>query len=100
MKKQEYDELFPLERLEKGDKAIIKVRYLGVATEKDFNKYKDVPDGVYEAVCVGNGKLECKEYPVLSGKYNWWMGDKWGCTYGIYADEKKSINTTQYLESK
>lgn len=89
MKNKEYSKCFPLERLEKGDKAIIKVSYNGVATEKDLKKYKHVPDGEYEAIYVGNGRLECKEYPVLSGKYNWWYGDKWGCRYGIYADEMK-----------
>ena len=91
MKNQEYSSCFPLERLEKGDKAIIRVRYLGGAREKDLKKYKDVPDGEYEAIYVGNGRLECKEYPVLSGKYNWWHGDKLGCTYGIYADEMEEL---------
>jgi hypothetical protein len=28
---------------------------------------------------------------VLNGRYNFWHGDKWGCTYGIYADEVKWI---------
>jgi hypothetical protein len=81
----------PLARLEKGDKAVIKVHafHSSIVREKDLKKYKDVPDGEYEAICVDDYKLECKEYPVLNGRYNFWHGDKWGCTYGIYADEVK-----------
>lgn len=89
MKNKDYDKSFPLARLEKGDKAIIKVNMFDVTIikDKDIKKYKDVPNGVYEAICIDEYKLECKEYPVLSGRYNFWHGDKWGCSYGIYADE-------------
>lgn len=86
MKNTNYDSSQPLKRLEKGDKAIIRVRKFSTK-EKDKIKYKDVPNGVYEAVCTKPFYLECKEYPVLSGRYTFWYGNKWGCTEGIYADE-------------
>lgn len=82
----------PLARLEKGDKAIIKVCKLlpsDLLSDKDKKKYSKVPNGEYKAICIGECKLECEEYPVLSGKYNLWHGDKWGTRYGIYADEYK-----------
>lgn len=91
MKNIQYDTSMPLARLETGDKAIIKVNMFDstIVKDKDIKKYKDVPNGVYEAICVGEYKLECKEYPVLSGRYTFWHGSKLGCTYGIYADEMK-----------
>lgn len=91
MKNKEYDGYFPLARLEKGDKAIIRVNKLpdSIIPDKDKKKYGHVPNGEYEAVYISDYKLECKEYPVLSGKYNFWYGDKWGCSYGICADEIK-----------
>lgn len=68
MKNTEYDSSFPLARLEKGDKAIIEVNRFpdSIISDKDKKKYGDVPNGKYEAACVGDYKLECKEYPVLS----------------------------------
>lgn len=91
MKDVEYDSSRPLRRLEKGDKAIIKVNkfHPDLVSKKDRNKYKDVPNGVYEAIYIDDYKLECKQYPVLSGKYSFWGGNKWGCTDGICADEIK-----------
>lgn len=91
MRNVEYDSSMPLKRLENGDKAIISVRHFdqSIVKEKDINKYKDVPNGEYEAICVGEYKLECKEHPVLSGRYCFWRGNKWGCTENIYADEIK-----------
>lgn len=88
MKDIEYDQHRPLRRLETGDKAIIKVsRRFSRANEKDKEKYKDVPDGKYEAIYIAPYRLECKEYPILSGSYNYWRGDKFRCSEGIYADE-------------
>lgn len=89
MKDIEYDDSRPLRRLEIKDKAIIKVNKFpdSIISDKDKKKYGHVPNGVYEAICVGNCKLECKEYPVLSGVYTYWYGSKWGTSYGIYADE-------------
>lgn len=86
-----YDSSMPLARLEKGDKAIIKVNKFpsSIVKEKDRIKYKDIPTGVYEAVCVEPYYLECKEHPILSGRYCFWRGNKWGCSEGIYADEIK-----------
>lgn len=91
MKNKEYNDSQPLARLEKGDKAIIKVTHLdrSIVNEKDILKYKDIPNGEYEAICVGEYKLECKEHPALSGKYCFWRGNRWGCSDGIYADEVK-----------
>ena len=91
MKDIRYDSSMPLARLEKGDKAIIKVRrfHADFVKDKEIKRYKDVPDGEYEAIYVGDYKLECKEYTVLSGRYTFWHGSKWGTTYGIYADEVK-----------
>ncbi len=87
MKNIEYDSSQPLKRLEKGDKAIITVtRYYN-----SDDKYKDIPEGKYEAICVKPFHLRCSQYPVLSGAYNEWVGDKWGSAhYGsvyIKADE-------------
>lgn len=88
MKNIKYDESRPLVRLEIGDKARIMInkKYIK-GKEKDPNKYKDVPDGIYEAVCVDEYKLECEEYPQLNGSYNYWRGDKRGTSILIYADE-------------
>jgi len=89
MKKVKYDSGRPIMRLETGDEAVIRVTHFpaSVVDEKDKEKYKDVPAGRYKAICTGHLRLECQEHPVLSGKYNYWRGDKWGCSEGIYADE-------------
>ena len=55
-------------------------------SNKNKEKYKDVPEGTYDAVCIEEYYLKCEKYPILNGRYNFWHGDKWGCT-GIYADE-------------
>lgn len=89
MKNMEYDNGRPLARLEKGDKAIISVAHTDTAREKDRVKYKNVPNGEYEATVIEEYRLECKKYPELSGSYAMWYGNKWGCTEGIYADEIK-----------
>ncbi|WP_045905240.1 hypothetical protein [Clostridium botulinum] len=94
MKSMKYDSSMPLARLEKGDKAIIRV-YRNIDSlipEKEKKKYGNIPNGKYEAVCVGDCKLECKEYPMLNGKYCFWHGNKWGTHYGIYADEFIEMN--------
>lgn len=87
MKNISYDSSRPLRRLEKGDRALIRYRKSKLEKAKDEEKYKDVPTGEYEAICTEPYRLECKEYPVLSGKYNYWRGDKWGCSGLIYAYE-------------
>lgn len=91
MKNIEYDSSFPLARLEEGDKAIIRVNRMpdSIIPDKDKKKYGNIPNGEYEAIYVEDYKLECKEHPVLSGRYNYWYGDKWGTSYGIYAGEFK-----------
>lgn len=93
MKNQKYDRGRPLARLEKGDKAIIKVRRIYISDEnipqKD-RKYINIPDGIYVAEYMGDYKLKCEEQPLLSGKYCYWHGNKWGTRYGIYADELKN----------
>lgn len=91
IKDMEYYNSTPLARLEEGDKAIISVTHFNksIVKDKDINKYKDVPNGKYESICIEPYYLECKEYPELSGRYNFWYGDKWGCSEGIYAYEYK-----------
>lgn len=87
MKNIRYDSGRPLMRLEKGDKAVIRVTHFPFANSKDKERYKDVPSGSYEAVCVDYLRLECEIYPILSGRYNYWRGERWGCSEGIYANE-------------
>lgn len=87
MKNEKYDLSRPLMRLEKGDKAIIRFTRFPFAKEKDKQKYKNVTEGKYETVCTEPYYLECSQQPLLSGRYNYWRGDKWGCSEGIYADE-------------
>ncbi|MDY4838333.1 MAG: hypothetical protein SO160_02140 [Lachnospiraceae bacterium] len=79
----------PLMRLEKGDMAEISVTHFPqyIVREKDIKKYGHIPNGVYRANVVAPYQLECKEYPELSGYYNYWRGDKRGCSDGIYANE-------------
>lgn len=91
MKNEEYDKSTPLARLENGDRAIISVYRNpdSIIPEKEKNKYGHVPNGRYQAVYVGDYELKCSEYPVLNGKYCFWYGNKWGTSYGIYADEYK-----------
>ena len=81
-----YDQDRPLLRLETGDKAIIKV-FCPVGPKNNRHKFKDtLASGTYEAIVVSKYVLECKEEPLLSGRYCYWNGNKWGCS-GIYADE-------------
>lgn len=82
-----YDKLQPLIRLEKGDAAVIRIDHSVCAREKDTKKYEKIPTGEYAAVCTDFCKLQCDEQPLLSGRYNCWYGDKWGCSEDIYADE-------------
>lgn len=91
MKNIEYDSSMPLKRLEKGDKAIISVRHFDqiIVNDKDRIRYKDIPNGKYKAVCIDEYKLECKEYPALSGRYCFHGGNKWGCSEGIFANEMR-----------
>lgn len=88
MKNIEYDSSRPIMRLEKGDKAVIKITHATFENAKDKEEYKDVPNGIYDAICVEPYKLVCVEYPVLSGYYNYWRGDKRACSGLIYANEK------------
>lgn len=86
-----YNSKFPLARLEKGDRAIIKVNKIYDSFEdipEREKKYLDVIDGTYEAIYKGDYELECKKQPLLNGKYCYRDGNKWGTSYGIFADEK------------
>lgn len=89
MKNVEYESDRPLMRLEKGDSSEISVTHFprSIVKEKDIQKYGHIPDGVYNAVIVAPYQLKCEEYPELSGHYNYWRGDKRGCSDGIYANE-------------
>lgn len=89
MKKIKYDAGTPLARLEKGDLAEIEVTHLPdrIVKEKDRKKYGHIPNGIYKAVVIGPYKLQCADYPELSGCYNYWRGDKRACSDGIYASE-------------
>ncbi len=95
MKNIKYESDQPLARLEPGDKAIIRVTHFPFAREKDKEKYRNVPDGDHEARCVAPYTLACAKYPELNGRYNMWLGDKRGCSEGIYAREKIGCNDMQ-----
>jgi hypothetical protein len=86
---EEYDKSRPLRRLDIGDKAVIRMVHFPWANKKDKEKYKYITDGEYEAICTKPYYLQCDEQPLLRGRYNYWYGDKWGCSEGVYADEKK-----------
>lgn len=85
----EYSADCPLARLETGDKAVISVTHFPkqIVRDKDKIKYAHIPNGVYQAEVVKPYLLACEDYPELSGYYNYWRGDKRGCSDGIYADE-------------
>lgn len=89
MKDIEYEFDRPLMRLEKGDDAEISVTHFikTIVKEKDIKKYGHIPSGIYKATVVAPYQLKCEEYPELSGHYNYWRGDKRGCSDGIYANE-------------
>lgn len=89
MKDIKYSSDRPLMRLEKGDIAEIAVTHFvkEIVNDKDLKKYGHIPNGIYKAVVIAPYQLSCEEYPELSGRYNYWRGDKWGCSDGIYADE-------------
>lgn len=87
MKQIEYDWSRPLRRLEKGDTAIIKVTHSHRESERIRKKYGKVPNGIYKAKVIEPYELECADYPILSGKYCYWHGNKYGCSGVIYADE-------------
>lgn len=87
MKDIKYDQQRPLRRLEAGDSAIIEVKHSGLERKTHKQKYGAIPDGTYKAKVVSPYELECEEYPVLSGKYCYWYGNKHGCAGPIYADE-------------
>lgn len=86
-----YNSKYPLARLKKGDRAIIKVNNIYNSIEDipaRERKYLDVPNGIYEAIYKGDYELECKKQPLLSGTYCHIYGNKWRTSYGIFADEK------------
>jgi hypothetical protein len=87
VKEIEYDWQRPLMRLEAGDNAVIKVRHNGLEKSSHRKKYGAIPDGAYKAQVIAPFELECKDYPILSGKYCYWYGNKFGCSGLIYADE-------------
>lgn len=86
----EYSKDQPLARLETGDVAIISVTHFpnSIVRDKDKSKYAHIPNGIYKAKVVKPFYLTCEDYPELSGYYNYWRGDKRGCSDGIYADEQ------------
>ena len=90
MKNIKYESDNPLARLEVGDTAEISVTHFphSIVKEKDIKKYGHIPNGIYEATVISPYQLKCMEYPELSGNYNYWRGDKRGCSDGIYANEK------------
>jgi hypothetical protein len=87
LKEFEYDWQRPLRRLEVGDSAIIKVRHNSLEKESQRKKYGAISDGVYKAQVIAPYELKCEDYPILSGKYCYWYGNKFGCSGLIYADE-------------
>ena len=89
MKNIEYEFDRPLLRLEKGDIAEISVTHFphAIVKERDIQKFGHIPNGVYEATVIAPYQLKCEEYAELSGHYNYWRGDKRGCSDGIYANE-------------
>lgn len=89
MKNIPYESNRPLLRVEKGDIVEIAVTHFpqSIVKEKDVQKYGHIPNGTYKAVVVDSYQLKCEEYPELSGYYNYWRGDKRGCSDGIYANE-------------
>ena len=84
-----YDRDRPIRRLEAGDVAVISVIHFpeSIVRDRDKIKYAHIPNGKYPAKVVEPYHLCCEEYPELSGKYNYWRGDKYGCSDGIYAYE-------------
>ena len=89
MKNIKYEFDNPLARLESGDTAEISVTHFphSIVSEKDIKKYGHIPNGTYEAKVISPYQLKCVEYPELSGRYNYWRGDKRGCSDGIFANE-------------
>lgn len=89
MKNIPYEFDRPLLRVEKGDIVEISVTHFpqSIVREKDIKKYGHIPNGTYKAVVIAPYQLKCEEYPELSGYYNYWRGDKRGCSDGIYANE-------------
>lgn len=83
-----FDSSRPLMRLEKGDKVFIEYTKTIYQNEKDQKKYKNVPDGQYEGVYLGDYTIKCEEFPELSGKYNYWLGTRWGSSAKLFASEK------------
>lgn len=85
----EYDPDRPIRRLETGDTAVIFVTHFPdtIVRDKDRVKYGHIPRGEYAARVIKPYTLSCERYPELSGKYNYWRGDKRGCSDGIYACE-------------
>lgn len=94
MKNIEYSFDRPLLRLEIGDIAEISVTHFpdSIVKEKDRKKYGHIPNGIYKAMVVKPYQLMCEEYSELSGHYNYWRGDKRGCSDGIYANEVGKSN--------
>ena len=94
MKNIPYEFDRPLLRVEKGDIVEISVTHFpqSIVRKKDIQKYGYIPNGTYKAIVVAPYQLKCEEYPELSGYYNYWRGDKRGCSDGIYANELVKSN--------
>ena len=100
MKDSPYEFNRPLLRAEKGDIVEISVTHFieSIVRAKDIKKYGHIPNGIYCATIVEPYKLKCEEYPELRGCYNYWRGDKRGCSDGIYANEiGKSKKKTEIM---
>lgn len=97
----EYDPDRPLMRLEKGDMAIISVVHFPdtIVRDKDKAEYGHIPKGEYPARVIRPYTLSCDRYPELGGRYNYWRGDKRGCSDGIYADEVKKIDDNERINN-
>lgn len=100
----DYDENRPLRRIEVGDIVQIVVIAPQIQHRKfsseNTQKICKIPKGHYKAVCTSvspTWKLECKEQPLLSGSYTYWIGNKYHFT-GIYADELDSEQWGIYKE--
>ena len=101
----EYEDSRPLRRIEKGDVVQIIVINPEVQHKKFLSEKAklicEIPNGHYKAICVSESptwQLECKEQPLLSGAYTYWMGNKYHFT-GIYADELDSEQWGKYEQT-
>lgn len=89
MEKKNYNSNHPLHGLENGEEAVIYVLHSEYATAADKEKYKNVAEGIYYAICIRPYFLQCNQQTLLSGQYNYWHGEKRACSEYIRATKKK-----------